>query len=284
MNEFLGFQFLGSFKLLMDAEQLIVDASKQRGETAPLTAIERGVVRATLDAAAKECARIGLDGAVNRIYGARLLVYRSGGACDLLVIRAEIKLVIELTMHDLSKQKFAHVAPAYIPFFEADALFGKEVEDAFPLARRDIKDAGNAVAAELPTAAVFHAMRVAERGLRTLADKLGVEIQHPLDFVDWDRIFNAVVKKLDALNQAKKTAKQEAQLRNYADALVQARYFREAWLIHVSHGATKFLADRPIEPEDARRVVERVRRFMQDLAKLKIAEKPKPKAKPRPIR
>ena len=72
MKEFLGFQFLGSFKLLIDAEQLIFDASKKRGETASLTPIEKGDVRAALDVAAKECARIGLDGAVNRLYVARL--------------------------------------------------------------------------------------------------------------------------------------------------------------------------------------------------------------------
>jgi hypothetical protein len=277
MNEFLGFQFLGSFKLLMDAHQSLSDASKKRGESDPLTAIERGLVRVTLDAAAKECARTGLDQAVNRIYVARLLTYGTRDACHLQLIKSEIKLVADIIMHDLSKQRFIHIAPAHIPFFEADALFGREVEDAFPLAKRDIKDAGNALAVELPEAAVFHAMRVAERGLRTLADKLEVDLRYPVDLADWNPLIKAITKELDALKHANRNTKRQGQIRNYTDAAKQAHFLKDAWRAYVLHGAKCAKDPCFIEPKEARDVVEHVGWFMQDLARLKIGEKPKGK-------
>jgi hypothetical protein len=58
-------------------------------------------------------------------------------------------------------------------FYERDNLFGDEIAKALPeTTKAEIKAAGNCLAFELNTAAVFHLMRASELGLRTLALKL----------------------------------------------------------------------------------------------------------------
>ena len=53
-------------------------------------------------------------------------------------------------------------------------LFGTEVEDAFPLSREDIKEAGKCLALGRSTAAVFHLSRSMEAAVQALFRKLGM--------------------------------------------------------------------------------------------------------------
>src|SRR5208282_5491043 len=93
----------------------------------------------------------------------------------------------------LDQMKFAYIPAPNDKYFERDDMFGAKVYDRFPPARDDIKDAGNCYAASLYTACVFHLMRVAELGLRAIADKVGAEITHsgqaiPLEYGDWNKV------------------------------------------------------------------------------------------------
>jgi hypothetical protein len=74
----------------------------------------------------------------------------------------------------LARKRFAFIPYPNDQYFEQDKLFGERVYEAFPQAREDVKSAGNAIAAELYTASVFHLMRVSEYGLRALARRLRV--------------------------------------------------------------------------------------------------------------
>jgi hypothetical protein len=53
-------------------------------------------------------------------------------------------------------------------------LFGKEVNDRFPMAIDDIEEAGKCLALGRATACVLHAMRIIEVGLRALAKALNI--------------------------------------------------------------------------------------------------------------
>jgi len=68
---------------------------------------------------------------------------------------------------------------------EASALFGKEVDAAFPSASPDIKDGGSCLALGLPNAAVFHFLRAMEVPLKALAREFGVSA-----FTDWNSALN----------------------------------------------------------------------------------------------
>src|SRR5690606_2199938 len=93
----------------------------------------------------------------------------------------------------------ALVPPEKAKFFESDELFGTEVATAFPSARQDIKDAGNCLALDLNTAAVFHLMRVMEVGVKAMARHLKVRIKAGLDYVT----LGEMAKKIDAKLQSK---------------------------------------------------------------------------------
>jgi hypothetical protein len=92
-------------------------------------------------------------------------------------------------MDELSYKKFAFIGPDFAPYCEQEKLFGEEVYNSFEVARREIKDAGNCLAADLGTAAVFHLMRTAEFGMRALAQERHVKIKNrQLDYADWQTL------------------------------------------------------------------------------------------------
>jgi hypothetical protein len=80
----------------------------------------------------------------------------------------ELKGIGDAADKELSQIKFAFIPTAKDKFFDRDDLFGKSFHDsAAPEMNSEIKAAGNCLAADLNTAAVFHLMRVAELGMRT---------------------------------------------------------------------------------------------------------------------
>ena len=97
---------------------------------------------------------------------------------------------IRTKLHEeLDSIRFALIEPSKVQFFVRDDLFGKAFHDAAPAdISAEIKAAGNCLALDLNTAAVFHLMRTAELGLRKLAKRLGARLKHPLDFADWGRV------------------------------------------------------------------------------------------------
>ena len=62
----------------------------------------------------------------------------------------------------LKSKMFLRITNDRSEFVDKDRLFGDKVYDAFASARGDIREAGNCLAAECNTAAVFHLMRASE--------------------------------------------------------------------------------------------------------------------------
>jgi len=91
---------------------------------------------------------------------------------------------------ELKKRKFLRVSDHTSRYLDREHLFGEAVSAAFPSAANDIKGAGNCLAAECPTAAVFHLMRAAEVCLRSLAVDRGV--QYPNATVASQQVGNLV--------------------------------------------------------------------------------------------
>jgi len=78
---------------------------------------------------------------------------------------------------ELQYQKFWYMTPDEAKWFEADEEFGPFSTlgaPTFPSAREDMKEAKNCYVLGRHTAAVFHAMRVLEYGLKALADDVGI--------------------------------------------------------------------------------------------------------------
>ena len=165
---------------------------------------------------------------------------------------------------ELSSQKFAFIPPPNDKYFGKEKLFGEEVHNVFPDARDDIRDAGDCLAASLPTASVFHLMRAAEHGLRALARKLRVTLTHkgkqcPIEFGDWDTVITAIKNKIIAARKLPAGLKKQANLGAYSNAADHCEYMKDIWRNNASH------TRKPYKDAEAVNALERVRDFMQFL-------------------
>ena len=95
---------------------------------------------------------------------------------------------------EMGLRKFLYVPEGLSWYVDNDQLFGEIVWRKFPTARRDIKEAGNCLAADCNTAAVFQLMRASEHGLRAIARKLHIDpLMHkgaiqPIEYADWEKV------------------------------------------------------------------------------------------------
>lgn len=164
---------------------------------------------------------------------------------------------------------FRSLTLAFVPldkkqFFEKDGLFGDGVRKAFPSVEKDLKEAGDCLALDLHTAAVFHLMRVTELGVKALARKLRVPIKGGIEFSDWKGLKQAVGKKLDALAMQPRGKKKADALEFYRRILADFGSFEET-RNSVMHSRASF------GEHEARGIYERVKDFMTRLA-VRISE------------
>jgi hypothetical protein len=178
----------------------------------------------------------------------------------------ELTVLRQCIEADLEKRLFVFIPPKRIELrAELDKTWNN-VLISIPDAQRDIDDGHHAYMCDLNTASVFHMMRVAEHGLRILAKKLQVKLKHrglfvPIEFADWDKVITAIKNKIDAVRQTRVGPKRQAQLEKYSDAADHCVFMKDIWRNTVSH------ARKPYDATEALSLIERVRGFMQFVAK-----------------
>jgi hypothetical protein len=170
-------------------------------------------------------------------------------------------------------RKFLRVALSRADYVDSDALLGSEVYGAFESARSDIREAGNCLAADCNTAAVFHLMRAVEWGMRALCVDLGVrklrtrnkktgKISYKLiEFSEWETILNTLQERVDRkLAKVKRGPKKQLYQEFYYPVLQDIRGIREAWRNHTMHTRREYTAS------DADAILDHVKRLMIRLA------------------
>jgi hypothetical protein len=167
---------------------------------------------------------------------------------------------------ELEKYKFFKVRLGGEQYLESEYLFGSEVFEKFKTARKDIKHAGTCFALELFTASVFHLMRIAEHGLRTLARRLRVTVADnhkpiPLEYADWNKVITGIDNKIKDVRKNQSGTKRDAGLNYYSDALERRSAMKELYRNPVSHARRTYTAG------SASDAMERVRNFMQFLTR-----------------
>ena len=75
---------------------------------------------------------------------------------------------------ELNEREFLYISPERVKFYKQPMLFGRGVNDRFPLAIDDIEEAGKCLALGRGTACVLHTMRVLEAGLKVMAKALDI--------------------------------------------------------------------------------------------------------------
>jgi hypothetical protein len=83
---------------------------------------------------------------------------------DLSAIGTELRCIHDAILISMRTHTFLAVDQHLNSYINNELLFGKIVLDKFPRAKTDIIEAGNCLAADCNTAAIFHLMRVVEHG------------------------------------------------------------------------------------------------------------------------
>jgi hypothetical protein len=169
---------------------------------------------------------------------------------------------------DMDAIRLAVVFKDQAQFFEQDALFG----NGFHMAASDkingeIKAAGNCLAADLGTAAVFHLIRAAEAGLRALAIDLGATLkqQYPIEYAEWFTVIALIGEALEkrsnsAQSNMTRGPAKDAELAFYNGLLSDLNYFKDAYRNPVAHFRGEYNLAKALA------VYDDVKRFMLRLA------------------
>jgi hypothetical protein len=182
-------------------------------------------------------------------------------------VAESVRLIILKTHNELDLRSFAYIPIDRDCFFEQSELFGKAVKEAASEEiNSEIKAAGNCLAAGLNTAAVFHAIRTAEMGMRCLASRLRAKIDRDgerikIDEATWEELIKGINKRIESEKlKLKAKRKVKSQFRDYEILVSQFNRLKDDRneVMH-THGDYK--------ASEALGVFERVRDFMQRLAK-----------------
>ena len=188
-------------------------------------------------------------------------------------ITRDLQRVEDALLMHVQKRRFLRVQAARATYVDNPEFLGSAVSTAFKSAAPDVREAGNCLAADCNTAAVFHLMRVLEWGLRALCVHLGMKrfkstrkrdrtiTYTPIEYKEWDSVLNQLQGKVDAkVNKIKRgPAKQQAQ-EFYYPVLQELRAMRDAWRNHVMHTRQEYSA------RDADAILAHVERFMTTLS------------------
>jgi hypothetical protein len=217
--------------------------------------------------AGKDCKSIGLEHAfeeIDRINSSLDLNRRDANAHVTAARQIRACLIAEL-----GKQKFLYIDQRNCGYVDQDNLFGDAVSTAFPSAALDIREAGNCLAAECPTAAVFHLMRAAEYALRALAVDRGIKFPNKktvLDLATWEDIIKELEKAEQAIQGYPKTLAREAQYDFYHGAMLEFKRFKNKFRNQIMHTRDDY------DRDEAASAFGHVRDFMHILAS-RISEK-----------
>lgn len=228
-------------------------------------AMRLAMARGVAGYAIQECQHLNLEISRQNAYSMKQRL-DGGHPYTVSEMLAELTLLMQTIIQELAKRKLVYIAPPYDVYFGQDKLFGDLVFDTFPEARQDLKDAGNSLAASLPTASVFHLMRVAEYGLRRLAKRMRVTLTHggramPLEFADWNNVITAIKNKITAARRLPHGPTRQAKLEGYSSAADHCEYMKDVWRNNMAH------TRKPYSGPEAVGILERVRDFMQFLGK-----------------
>jgi len=170
-------------------------------------------------------------------------------------VEAHIEQLRSRMRDELEELQFLHVTPRLSIGLGEAAPFGASVEQAFPSASLEIRDAARCLAFGQGTAAVFHCMRALEPALIAFATEFDVEYRE-----NWNSLLNAI----EAAVRDRKNSKEWENWRDaetyFAEACTHFFFIKNAWRNHTMHLNLRF------SEQDALPVYEHTRAFMQHLA------------------
>ncbi|MBR9971299.1 HEPN domain-containing protein [Magnetospirillum sulfuroxidans] len=175
----------------------------------------------------------------------------------------ELTMLVDMVLEEMDSQLFLTVPAHRAPYYDCEDIVSDDVINAFPQAYEEIKSSGTCFAAAQYTAAVFHAMRAVEIGVRTLIVALDIPCRGPrsIDLLGWQDMINMLSSKIrDIENLPSKTKNRDYDLLFYSELSAQFRFFKNGWRVRVAHGRATY------DERQAEEVIDHVRSFFEMLA------------------
>jgi hypothetical protein len=183
----------------------------------------------------------------------------------------ELKVISEMIEDHLRDVQAFYVSSSRQKRVSENAAAWSEIQLAFPSIDKDLEQALDCYFFEQSTATVFHTMRVAERGLFTVADERGIKSigkkNKPLTEAQWGEILDAVegeLKRIKLAPVAQGLSKKPA-IEFYQGVLAHGMHLKDRYRNCVMHSNRSFSDG---EAEDA---LFHTRSFMTVLAE-KLSE------------
>ena len=156
-------------------------------------------------------------------------------------VYAQMRLIFGFLREEMATVKMVVIKQEKVQFFEQDALFGAAVKNAASVElNAEIRAAGNCLAADLNTAAVFHLMRIVELGMRALAPQLKVKLsKHQISQATWSKLIAVMDDEIrqaqDPKNKPGHKALKPGQRRFYRGLILSINSFKDLWRNDVMH-------------------------------------------------
>jgi hypothetical protein len=212
---------LGALTADMRAHFGLVDGNKNEAEKAEFTAS----FKADLKEIYEVCKKLNME--ISRA----LLAPRLD---DIPKSEGEFDILLEVIFREAFDKKFLFIPPHRAKHY--DLVLQSTITTAFPSASKEVVASGNCFACGLFTASVFHSMRAAEIGMRSLGAALDVSFpDKPLELAEWQNILDQADSKIVAMKSLQRGTSKDENLNFYSQAAVQFRYFKDAWRVRVAH-------------------------------------------------
>jgi hypothetical protein len=191
-------------------------------------------------------------------------------------IKTRLDVILEGVLDNLKRRMFMYVPAGDAIYWNNLRQFGNEFVTAFPTeAVMELGEMGNCFVASRATACVFHCMRIAEYGLRKLAKLVNVKLTDkgklvPVEYATWDKVIQSIRSKITTTRQLSHGPKKARDLQFYSDAADHCEYMKDIWRNEISH-----TRPRSYNREETLSIINRVRDFVQLLAKHELPKNPK---------
>lgn len=119
-------------------------------------------------------------------------------------------------------------------------LCGTSLHPDLVVSEEEFNLAGRALALEMSTASVSHAMRSAEASLHVLCRVLGIVFPGGIELQDWKVLEEKIQSEIKTQEQKPRSPEKTEQLKTLAGLMLPAQGFRLAWRNHVAHGREKY--------------------------------------------
>lgn len=265
MNQYNVWQLVRAVEWIRDLENMLAERCQEgfRDAFLPYEYTEKHV-KPRLEFCREQCEVAELHTPLRRLGGVLhgKVNARAISNYDLMVQLQELRTDI---VEDLRFRRFALVPFDKTEIYDKGIPAWQTVWKRFPKAEHDTREAIDSYVLGLNTATVFHAMRIAEMGLRALARRLRVTVSHkkgpmPIDLADWEAVITACRNEITRLRTLAKGHKSALRLQLYSEAAEHCGFMKDIYRNPVSHARKVYNAG------EALGALTRVYDFMQFLA------------------